>query len=265
MPINLNNQKSMRPLGKLPFCYLCGGDFDESDTPTKDHVPPSSLFKQEDRDFPLILPTHHRCNNEWSKDDQLIKDLVGILHRSDFDTKKTKLQFQGGHFPDGSSGVTVSGLDLRSIIRRCVKGFHAALYGEPLRATEDEFLTIPPVPEASKTPEGVKGTSVQPVVPKLVETIKCNRLTKTLDRIVCRNDKCLYECVWCKADDGRWVCIYAFDLYSWKELGDDSHFDARGCVGLYLHNAGQVPPSATRETDLHFQIQNIDMLDPFGT
>jgi hypothetical protein len=156
------------------------------------------------------------------------------------------------------------GLDLRSIVRRCVRGFHAALYGEPLSEVSTVFMTTPPLPEARGTAAGVSRVSLPDVVLNFVAELKRNRVTDTLDGIMCRNGKCLYQCVWSQADDGRFLCIYGFDLYGWKDLGDDVRFRARGCVGAYRPEGAVVPRGATRATRLEFPFPNRDVLDPFG-
>jgi len=53
-----------------------------------------------------------------------------------------------------------------------------------------------------------------------VQTIKTNRAKNNLDRICCNKGKLTYECVWAQADnDGPWLCIFALDIYDWKDLG----------------------------------------------
>jgi hypothetical protein len=70
--------------------------------------------------------------------------------------------------------------------------------------------------------------------------------------------------VWSQADNGQRICIWGLDVYGWKELGDVTHFEPRGCVGVYWSNSGVIPATATRGTRLHFRIPSLDRLDPFG-
>jgi len=170
---------------------------------------------------------------------------------------------ESGTFPDGSLGVGATGLALKPIIFRWVTGFHAALYNEALGPSG--YMVFPPLPEGR-----VRGTRVEPVpvpevVPHLVEELKRNRSTGTLDVIQCRNGHCRYECVWSQADDGRRICIWGLDLYGWRELGDVHHFEPRGCVGSYRPNSGLIPATATLGTRLDFAVPNGERLDPFGT
>jgi hypothetical protein len=194
MAIVLDTQKAMREIQKLPFCYLCGRKIDAGDKRNRDHVPPNAIFAIEDRDFPLILPTHQACNDGWSGDDEAIGHLVGLLHGCALDLARTRLRISGARCDCGFSGFFLAGLDLRSIIRRCIRGFHAALYREGLEESA-MFSTCPPLPEVGPTGEDVQRGEVPKVVPKFVEELKRNRATGTLDRIVCRNGKCKYECV----------------------------------------------------------------------
>jgi hypothetical protein len=260
--IVLDDQQAMRELQRLPFCYLCGRELAAGEPCNRDHVPPTSIFAEADRDFPLILPTHQACNGGWSAHDEAIGHLVGVLHGRQA-PDAPRLEFASGEFADGSHGVAVRGLDLRSVIRRCVCGFHAALYREPLVAPRG-FATCPPLPEVKVDEQGGRYVEVPEVFEKFVEELKRNRATGTLDRILCRNGKCRYECVWSRADNGSWLCLYGFDLYGWRRLGDDAHYEPRGCVGTFQLAEAGVPEGATRTTELVFTVENLERLDPFG-
>lgn len=252
----------MRHAHSLPFCYLCGNVFDPTDEANDDHVPPSGIFSEADRDFPLILRTHQDCNTARSQDDQVAGQLVGVLHGRKVNPTHKKLKVKLGHFENGSRAVVVGNLDIRAIIRRWVRGFHAALYKEYLPEA-DSFMTCPPLPEAKPTADGPQFMPVQEVFPLFVKELKRNRATATLDRIVCRNGKCRYECVWTQADNGTWMCVYGLDLYNWIDLGD-KNFEPRGCVGTYIRPSGGVPSGASRSTRLEFPVATGGRLDPFG-
>lgn len=199
----------MRDIRNLPFCYLCGKPFCLEETTNADHVPPTGLFAVADRDFPLILPTHRSCNASRSPEDQVVGQLVGMIHGRAHDPQHLKLKLLVGRRQDGSLAAAATGIQLRNIIRRWVRGFHAALYREPLPETA-KFTTCPPLPEAD--PTGRIYVPVAAVIPEFVKELKRNRSTDTLDRIVCRNGKCRYECVWSQADNGAWICIYGLDV-----------------------------------------------------
>ena len=263
MPVILDTQKAMRDVQRLSFCYLCGGNFDRTEKSNPDHVPPSGLFAVADRDFPLILPTHRKCNESQSANDQVVGQLVGVIHGRRPNPKHKKLRVSLGRFEDGAPAIAVGGLNLRSIIWRWIRGFHAALYREYLPESA-RFLTCPPLPEAEFAAGGPKFMPIQEVIPEFVKELKRNQATGNLDRIVCRNEKCRYECVWSQADDGTWICVYGLDLYEWINLGDTSAFEPRGCVGSYLRSGGGVPVGATCTTRLEFPVANRTRLDPFG-
>lgn len=263
MPVILDTQKAIRCVRRLQFCYLCGNSFSRTEEPNPDHVPPSGLFAVADRNFPLILPTHRTCNAKQSADDQVIGQLVGVIHGRRPNPMHKKFRVSVGRFENGSVALAVGGLDLRSIIRRWIRGFHAALYSEYLPQSA-LFSTCPPLPEAEPTADGPKFRPVMEAAPKFVEELKRNRTTDTLDRLVCRNGKCRYECVWSQADNGTWMCIYGLDLYQWINLGDTANFEPRGCVGSYIRSGGGVPPGGTCATRLEFPVMNRARLDPFA-
>lgn len=262
MPIDLRSQKSISQVRNLKFCYLCGKDILPTDLADRDHVPPSGVFLAADRNFPLILPTHKKCNGERSQDDQLFSQLIGHLYGKG-PNEHHKLEILSGI---GEKGLwlAVFGVDFRAIIRRCVQGFHAALYQEYLPDDQDTFMTIPPLPEALITSKGIDVLEIPEVAIKFVEELKRNRATKNLDMIVCRNSKCQYECVWAQAEDGRWLCIYGFAIYNWIQLGDTDKFPGRGCVGCYWRHDRKAPRGCATSTKLDFPLQNQSIFDPFG-
>ncbi len=258
----LDSQKAIHAVHSLPFCYLCGESL--ADPRNDDHVPPSSIFLTDDRNFPLTLPTHVKCNGDRSAEDQVIGQLIGLLHDKAPDAVHNKLKVKSGPFEDGTPGLVVEGLDLQAIIRRWIRGFHSALYREYLPDDTDAFMTSPPLPKGIPHKHGGEFVPVPEIVSRFVEKLKKNRATNTLDRIVCRNRKCRYECVWAQEDRGQWWCIYGLDLYDWINLGDTGHFEARGCVGAYRRPAGGTPRGATCATQLVFTVENAQRLNPFG-
>ena len=122
-------------------------------------------------------------------------------------------------------------------------------------------MVFPPLPEGRVEGDRVEPVPVPEVIQHFVHEIKRNRITGTLDSIVCRKGHCRYECVWTQADQGQWFCVWALDVYGWSDLGDYKHFDRRDCVGMYRQAVPGVPPGAQTATRLHFDV-NAD-LDPF--
>ena len=76
----LTSQKDLRLVQRLNFCYLCGDGFDKDSERTKDHVPPEAMFAEADRNFPLIVSAHGSCNWARSPEDEVIGQLVSLLH-----------------------------------------------------------------------------------------------------------------------------------------------------------------------------------------
>ena len=260
MAIRLESQAQMRQIRSLPFCYVCAQAFEPHEERNSDHVPPTALFATDHRDFPLILPTHTRCNSAQSADDETIGQLVGVLHGRAIVPHGRKPELYGGVFPDGSPGAGAKGLDVKRIIWRWVRGFHAALYRSPI--LEVGRQVFPPLPEGRVEAGRVEPVPVPEVIQHFVQEIKRNRATGTLDSVVCRKARCRYECVWTQADGGQWFCVWALDIYGWSELGHDPHFDRRGCVGMYRQTDPVVPPGAEVATRLHFSVGR--GLDPFA-
>src|SRR6184192_804612 len=158
----IDTQKAMRAVKQLPFCYLCGKAL--TAPRNNDHVPPSTIFLDCDRNFPLILPTHVTCNGDRSREDQAIGQLIGVLHGKDPHGPHNRLNVVGGRFEDGTQGIAVEGLELRAIIRRWIRGFHAALYGEFLPDGSRVFMTSPPLPEWKSGEDGGQSIPIAGVV-----------------------------------------------------------------------------------------------------
>jgi hypothetical protein len=145
---------------------------------------------------------------------------------------------------------------------RWISGFHAALYRSSAVGIRGSLVT--PFPRVI-----ISGRfAVEPLRPQhvaFVQTIKTNRIKGNLDQIRCNKGKLTYECVWCQADNnGPWMCIYALDIYDWKDLGRTSHHPARGCAGFYVLPSQTPPPAATTGKTTSIIIPNSDPLDPFA-
>jgi len=263
--MEIKTNVALRKVQKLPFCYLCGRKLEKSDSITRDHVPPKAIFLACDRIKPLILPAHYKCNQKESKTDEVVGQLIYALHG--IYPEKGKRRVRVNIYEDMSNKTSVlalEGIDLRGVIARCVKAFHAALYKEYLPRNTRNWFDPPTLPGIKKNGKIVfEETKVQ--FPLFVSTIKKNRKAGKLDRISCFNDKCIYECVWEQMDDGTWACIFALNIYDWKNLGDPLHQPRRGCVGFYVPKKG-LPENATTGImrNIEIPILNLDPLDPFG-
>lgn len=259
---SITTRSEARALLRLPFCYLCGKAIAGASALDHDHVPPKSIFAKADRDFPLKLPTHKECNGGESSSDEVIGQLVSLLHGRVPTAQNRKLQVEMHRTGDGRYLAGFHGLDVETTIFRWVRGFHAALYREPLAASCRRAVHLP-LPRAERTPAGVFAERIRDQQRRIVELIKRNRAAETLDRVQANNDKLRYECVWEFADDGTPICVFALNLYDWIQLGDIRHFPARGCVGFYVSPTG-CPSQATTGTGIEIHYDNVDFLDPFG-
>ncbi len=261
---SLTTQRQARAVKKLPFCYVCTREFAEGEERTDDHVPPRACFSEADRDFPLQLPTHQPCNTDRNLTDETIAQVVSLIHtgRPELGVDRLKISIVPSNSPEAPLGV-LTNVDVHAEIRRWIRGFHAALYQQPLSLLS-RFAIQAPFPAAQLTNSDPVVGPPRPQDFKFVETIKLNRVAQTLDRIVCYNGKLRYECVWDQADNGQWICIFALDLYDWKNLGDDRNFPARGCVGSYFTSSEPAPALSTRGTQLSARVPNMEPLNPFG-
>ena len=261
---NITTRDEARRVQNLEYCYLCGRPFTEEDTSTKDHVPPTKIFLEEDRDFPLWLPAHSGCNCEQSGDDELMAQLFGFVHGRPPSEKRLKLDFQG--MEDTSTGSQTIGLadpGLRGVVFRWVRGFHAALYDEFVPADMPLRAIHMPFPSGRELEDGLHWDSVLPQHPMIVQHLKKAHMAGTVDTVRVRNETCRYECTWGLSDDGEaWVCLFGLQLYDWSQIGDKSVAEERGCVGIYAPARGK-PGAASEITKLELAVPNLRPLHPF--
>ncbi len=260
----LLTQSDVRHARDLPFCYLCGGSITSRDDRHPDHVPPKAIFAQVDRNFPLKVATHRACNTEHSITDRVIGQLIAVIHKQYPADGDLAIKYQVYNV-DSSQTPLLGIIDTNIIgqIGRWLRGFHAALYREFL-PYETLSAIHPPFPHGERNDNGSTIKNILDQQYQFVEVIKKNRLTRSLDRIVCNNGKLAYDCVWNRVDDGRWICIFALQIYDWSKLADNYHFPERGCVGFYQPESGR-PEIGTIGTELEFTIKNLEPLNAFET
>jgi hypothetical protein len=208
---------------------------------------------------------HQECNTNQTADDEKIGQLLSVRHGPP--PTKERLRFTIGSVKtadgDDIAAVTV-GVDWKRIIRRWICACHAALYSEYLPldvkmklhlpwpeavAGPDEHLTFRPIPDDHR---------------KLVQAIKVNRPLGRTDKILGWNQKFIFECLWDRADNGPWLCIFTIDLYRWKELACDiPTVPLRGCVGCYWSDA-RPPDGASIGTSIQLPWLRSEDTDAFG-
>jgi hypothetical protein len=257
--VSLTTQKEFRELQTIPFCYLCGNGFVAGDEKDRDHVPPQSAIAKCDRE-PLLLPTHVRCNGSHHLNDEKIGQLIA-LRRGEAPRKGVR-RLHVALSPDATQGA-VTNLNIDQAVWRWIAGFHAALYRSPPIGIKGSLVT--PLPRAQNLNGRFVMDSLKPQHQLFVRTIKENRARNNLDRIRCNKGKVLYECVWCQSDKGGlWFCMYALDIYDWKDLGRTGILPARGCAGFYIMQSGDAPINAAKSITSRVIIPIADPLDPFG-
>lgn len=260
---SLTTHKEFQAARRLPFCYLCGKTFQDEDIKDGDHVPPKSCFAKADRNVPLELPTHVVCNHAHHLLDEKIGQVIGLKREHIPAVKDRRLKFK---ILPLTSNLDLSGaisdVDIKGAIRRYIFGFHAALYQEPMPKSI-AFGVNTPFPTATISGGKLRHDPLLPQHALFVHVVKINRFARNLDRIRSNNGKMLYECVWKQTDGGPWICVFALNIYDWKDLGSQ-HLPSRGCVGFYTGRSGLPPVNATRAIQIVVAVPNYDPLDAFG-
>lgn len=252
--IVLETQRHFQSVANLPFCYWCGNDFVPQDLKNGDHVPPKNAFAIEDRTPSLILKTHEACNSTHKTTDELIGQLVA-LERGYVTPDPANRRLRMEVYPGQEFGA-VTNVNVKEAVWRYIRGFHAALYCEPL-SLGNSMITTPFTRGRIVNSELVLEGPRQEQHFEIVQAIKNQRAAGNVDRIISNNRKVIYECVWVYADDRtavesgqrpptpRPACLFALDIYGWKRLGDAGVVPARGCAGAYYMSDGQSPIRAS--------------------
>ncbi len=268
--IVLETQRHFRSVANLSFCYWCGNNFVPRDEKNSDHVPPKNAFAREDRTPSLILKTHVTCNSTHKTIDELMGQLVA-LQRNYVTPNPANRHLKMERYPDQEFGA-VTNVNVVEAVWRYIRGFHAALYREPL-LLGDHTITTPftrgRIVNGKLVLEGPK----QEQHFKIVQAIKNQRAAGNVDRIISNNRKLKYECVWVYADDRtavesgqrphspRRACFFALDIYDWKRLGNVGVVPARGCAGMYYY---QAPSGASLYSESAPIVDNQNPWDPFA-
>lgn len=263
----ITNQKQARAVQHLDFCFMCGGAFGEAPhlKKTLDHVPQKAIFATEDKNFPLQVPAHWKCNNDWSKRDDVVAELIAVVHGKRRELKDSKLEFEVAFDQmAGQPSLGVRGVYLDWHIIRWIRGFHAALYREFLPDQDStHFCVSLPTPRLMEGSDAeVRMRGLQRSHLQFVEIIKKNRAADRLDRIQCNNGKFTYECVWTHLDDGRDCCVFAIQVYDWQKLGP-AHRPRSSGVGLYYPQKGR-PIMGAKEVTIEIAASNCNPFDAFA-
>lgn len=263
--VAITDQKALREVRDLPFCYVCGRSFSRDDQTNHDHVPAEACFDKTDRNPPLKLKTHVSCNHDHKLNDEKLGQLIAAQRRKAIDPEKSKLDIKVLGAPDEEPQLAYfDNLDLIGAIRRWVCGFHAALYREPL-PLGPRFQVTPPLPYGRVEGNAIRAEPVLDQHLGFVGALKSNREFGRIDSVVTCSGKMRYECVWGELDDGKgMLCIFGLDIYGWIGLGDSKNFGARGCTGGYMLDSGSAPADASIATRLILPFRNRSPFDPFG-
>ena len=238
--VSLLNQRDFRPIQRLQFCYLCGEEFKQGDSINRDHVPPDAAFVVEQKE-PLLLPTHKACNSRHGPHDEKMSQFLGLLRgHLPSDPAHWRLEFaavEGGF-------EALQNVDIHGAVWRWIRGFHAALYRQPLTVGLTGELNTP-FPSAQIKPEGLVLDVPTGNYPPLANVLNKNRAASNVDRIVSNKGAVTYECVWGRPDQqGPWLCAFSLDVSDWKLLGEPRLYQ-RDCLGFYVQDT--IPPSAIIE------------------
>lgn len=130
-------------------CYNCGKSLNElpKKERTKEHIPAKSFFigyPEYYKNQRFTVPACERCNGDYSKIDDELRDLVGIINENDSDkielTKNAvkkimsnkKTRSEKVMFENNSIFVSFNAINLDSLHKKNFKGIYTKKTGTPL-------------------------------------------------------------------------------------------------------------------------------------
>ena len=181
--LSLNTVKELRDVSTLPFCYICGETFTEDADKDSDHIPPKTCFDKRDRNAPLKLKTHRKCNGEYNLIDEQIGQVIALKRGAVPPIRNRRLAFVQVSISGRAAPMNaITNVNIKGAVRRWVSGFHAALYKKPM-PIETQFGIETPFPSARSTNMGIQVDQLKPQHRLFVETLKTNRAAQNIDRI----------------------------------------------------------------------------------
>lgn len=135
----------------MKFCFNCGNPFSSlsKEHRTKDHIPPQSFFEgfpEHYKSNRQTVPCCFRCNNGFSKLDELFRNVLGftsdIVGNRQITAEAVRSLFEKGQIQGSSphnASITISETDIVNFHKRCFKALHAKTYKEYL---DEELFQI---------------------------------------------------------------------------------------------------------------------------
>jgi hypothetical protein len=259
----ITTQRQAQDVVRLEFCYICGQAFSDDQKRTRDHVPPKSIFRSEDRNWPLILPAHEECNSDYSKVDEQAMGLIGLLHPERRRQPPARTEIAGIAERDGKpAAVLLRGLLLRPMITKILRACHTALYHVFLPLKTDNMILTPLLELDPKTMQPMKHT-ILPQHQMACKILKDNRRIKNVDRVHANNCKFRFEVVWGTCDgECRHFAAFGIDIYNWHRLGSQALGHPQGCVGMHFSN-DPIPTNASVVPTIELGFTWREPLNPF--
>jgi len=265
--IEILTEHQAKAASKLEFCYVCGEPFTKSNPSTRDHVPPRGIFLPKDRNWPLILPAHEKCNSEYSFSEEQAKGLISLLRPSNTGEPPLKTKLVGIVERGGKpTGVLLAGLSLRKFVSKILRACHAALYHEFLRNEDTNRAILLPLPIVNPKTGDVDKNEQLCQHQMFCKLLKDNRNIPNIDRIQAYNGKFRFEVVWDTMDYNKsHFGVFAIDLYDWHNIASQVLGEPQGCCGIYRLNTNPIPENASVAKAIESPFTYSQLLNPFET
>lgn len=257
---NITTQKEYQNLDKPEFCYFCGEPLNNGKKINSDHCPPEKIFHVSDREnYPVKLNVHENCNHKWHIGDEKLSIFFDVLHgakKASNPQLRNKLSFVD---IENEQGIYqgLADFPLKDLSRRIVRCVHALLFGEYLPDETLNYIHYP-IPEVDPTERNKP-------LPHLMQTYAfANELcsaqkARTFDSLIAYNRKFKYVSTWSHLDDGKSICIFAYDIYKLSNFAVKIQDFPLAVIGFY---ACPRPKNAIKVTNIKVENTDSEILYP---
>jgi hypothetical protein len=229
------SQQQFRSASKPDFCYLCGDTLLSGRPTNRDHCPPKSWFDASDReDYPIVLEVHEACNNKWKLPDETMSGLFAAFHEGYAGRDLSRQRKPESLEIENDQGIypAMTNVPFVPQSHRVIRCMHALLYGEFLPSQTGNWLHVP-IPEVNPKDGN------RPVRPELQTYAMANALctaqkARTSDRVKAYGGSFEYVCTWTKTDNGKPMCIFAFDIHRVARAAVQIEDFPRAFIGFYF-------------------------------
>jgi len=240
----INSQSKYQGLSKPEFCYFCGIALADGSVTNKDHCPPKRVFRPSDLvNYPTILEVHKRCHEMWSAYDERYAAIFAVSSRNAKALSRRETVLRSQKVDGLPSARIIYNAPMEKLYYRVCRFAHALFYKQFL-PDGTPVQVFGPAVELNQDLTPKKHFSA--LMRKLSDQLLCAQSHGAADGIVSHSNKFKYVCTWDLSDEGRSMCIFAFDIMNSANLRPARHSRPSCVIGFYQWPRPPDAPSVPR-------------------